>query len=348
MPTSNEGHSPRRQFDIFSSARLKIILLFLIMGAAVVAVAEYFLYGPILTVIGGVFRAVQALLAQQKPITTGIVQILVLQAIGGEIQKLDWRILVAAIAALFLLAYFLAGITLEPIRRILNRQRRFASHVSHELRTPLSVMKTNSEAAFLGDAPPNRPELIDILQSTLEETDRMTEVIEFFFASSAWNDRRQFELSPIDLGAIVRKTAKFMKVKAIERGLNLIGPAEEVFVSISGNNVLLEGMLINLLKNAIAYTPSGGSIQMIITVGRQHATVSVSDTGIGIPEKDLPNIFKAFYRGENAFSQQTKRKGSGIGLTIVKEIADLHHAKIEVTSELGKGTAISIIFPRIS
>lgn len=334
----------RHLADIFGSARLRIVLLYITMGTLIFGAAEYLLYGHILVIIQNALPTAEKLLSNQSAaIDQAAVNNIVFQSVLAEIRQVDAGTLIWILLTLVLLAWLFAGITLNPIRRLLQKQQRFASHVSHELRTPLSVMKAASEIAFVGAAPPSREELLEILRNTLEEVDRMTEVIEFFFTSAAWEEQRKLEFAKVDLAAITRKAAKLMEGKAVERGISLTPPTETP-VFIQGNAVMLEGLLVNLLKNAIAYTSAGGSVTVTVRPDGRKATLVVRDTGIGIPPKDLPNIFKAFYRGENAVSRQTRRKGTGIGLTIVKEIADLHQARVGVQSALGEGTTVSVAF----
>jgi signal transduction histidine kinase len=156
----------------------------------------------------------------------------------------------------------------------------------------------------------------------------------------------ELEFSKVDLIEIIRETIRRMQPFIEQREIT-VRVMDSSPVITNGNATTLGELLVNLLKNALAYTPTGGSVTIAARQKRGQAILSISDTGIGIPAKDIPNIFEPFYRGENAYSERSKKRGSGIGLAIVKEIAELHGARVSVESELGKGTTFFIRFAKI-
>jgi len=332
--------------DLFTWARWKIAFLYLLMGFFIFVVGSWLIYGHILSLIQSVLGVVQqSLTSRNTPDPNATAQV-VAQAIRTEISKMNLAVGLWMIFTMALVAYALASITLLPIKRAMERQKRFVANIAHELRTPLSVMKTNSEVALLNhNGPAPDPEVVGIVRGNLEEIDRMSKIIRFLLnRSSLEMQLEKLEFSTVDVGEALAKAVQMLRKSAEEKevrlSLELSGQG-----TIPGNPVALEEMFVNLVKNAIAYTPAGGTVRAGLLRGKHGVILAtVEDTGIGIPPKDLPNIFEPFYRGENAFSQRSRKRGTGIGLAIVREIADLHKATIGVKSELGKGTAITIRF----
>jgi signal transduction histidine kinase len=291
--------------DLFTVARLKIVFLYLLMGVIVLGAAEYIEYAHGWNAVA---------------VGSGLVVMLVL-------------------ASLF------AGITLRPIKRAMEKQKRFISNVSHELKTPISVMKTSSEVALLEADDLTHDELVAVLKSNLEEIDQMSKITQVLLHLSTMNNDRiaKFEMSPVDLTSIADRVVRSVLPLAAEKQIELASSVEKDLV-VQGNATALEEMILNLAKNAVAYTPPGGTIHVNLWKRASGTNVSVEDTGIGITEKDLPNIFEPFYRGSNA-TNYPKKANAGLGLAIVKEIAAVHHATISVKSEIGHGTTFRIKFP---
>jgi two-component system phosphate regulon sensor histidine kinase PhoR len=254
--------------------------------------------------------------------------------------------LILAFLCIIILSFFLAWAAMKPMHRTIERQKQFNGKIGHELRTPLAVVKMNTEVALLNAAETSKDELINTIKSNLEEIDRISEITQFLLTFSEHERKAQtFALTTIDLYAVTEKTCTLMRTFAEQRAITLTFAGQQN-LHINGNAVALNEMLSNLIKNSIAYTPSPGSITVTVAkFDNKHATLTISDTGIGIPPNDLPHIFKPFYRGENAFSQRRKKRGTGIGLAVVKEVADFHHAAIFVESTLGSGTTFRIVFP---
>jgi signal transduction histidine kinase len=210
-------------------------------------------------------------------------------------------------------------------------------------------MKMDAEVALLpGAEEVKNAELIKTIQSNLEEVDRMSRITQFLLDfSSTEHGRARLGFSRVSLGAIVGNVVKMMGKAAAEKNVTLTFTQENGTVMINGNTVALEEMILNLVKNAVNYTPSGGSVRVeLIKRGYQGygwATLAVRDTGVGIPAEDIPRLFEPFYRGKNIRVMRTDHS-AGLGLAIVQEIASLHKAPISVTSEMGKGTNISLRF----
>lgn len=227
--------------------------------------------------------------------------------------------------------------------RTLERMRKdFVASVSHELRTPLAMMQGYSEALLdeFGDEPEQRAELTGII---LEETHRMKRLVNDLL-DLAQLESGQFELltTDIDVGSIIKRVARKFQTLANERGIRLlVNMQEHENYIIHGDSDRLEQVFTNLVDNALRHTPFGEVVSL--TVGKEGAYVraSVSDTGEGIPEEDLPFIFDRFYKVDKA---RTRSKGgTGLGLSIAKNIILKHHGEVVVTSTLGIGTTFTVI-----
>ncbi len=331
--------------DIFTEARFKIAFLFFVMGIIILGVAGYLAYTRSIMIIQDVIQFISHLLAVRQnmdPVTTTN---LITQTVGNDISQMDLMIGFWIVLTLVISAYILAGVALYPIRKAMDKQRRFIANVAHELRTPLSVMRTETEVALLTAMTATHKALLDTIQSNFEEIDRMSKITQFLLEFSDLESRlATLQFVRVDLTAVVQKTVHFMKKFARENDVQLVMlPLANVTV-LRGNATALEEMVTNLLKNALHYTPSGG----IVVVGLSRtvyrgALLTVRDTGIGIPEDDIPLLFEPFHRGKNVKAAKMNG-GTGLGLAIVKEIVTLHKATIHVKSSVGAGTTISVRF----
>ena len=221
--------------------------------------------------------------------------------------------------------YFLSGKTLKPISEMMEEQKEFISNASHELRTPLASLKTEIEVG-LRDKELKLKTAIDLIRSNLEEVNNMTKLSNYLLELNKFqNSSRNLKFSKVNLADIVKEASGKNKVK-----FNL----EKVIIN--GDKDSLTELSRILIDNAIKY--SGGNNVEIVT--RKPGIIEVKDKGIGISEKDLPHIFDRFYRGDKARGKD----GYGLGLSIAKQIADLHSARIKVESKLSKGSTFKVIF----
>jgi len=221
--------------------------------------------------------------------------------------------------------YFLSGKTLKPISEMMEEQKEFISNASHELRTPLASLKTEIEVG-LRDKELKLKTAIDLIRSNLEEVNNMTKLSNYLLELNKFqNSSGNLKFSKVNLADIVKEASGKNKVK-----FNL----EKVIIN--GDKDSLTELSRILIDNAIKY--SGGNNVEIVT--RKPGIIEVKDKGIGISEKDLPHIFDRFYRGDKARGKD----GYGLGLSIAKQIADLHSARIKVESKLSKGSTFKVIF----
>jgi two-component system, OmpR family, sensor kinase len=221
------------------------------------------------------------------------------------------------------------------------QMRQFSSDASHELRTPLTVLKGQNELVL--SKPRDPEEYQEVIASNLEEINYMSKVLEDLFILSK-SDENQIHLNckPMDLRDLVEEVCKHAEVLAGDKNIRIIIAFLEP-VTINGDEVRLRQMIWNILHNGIKYTKPGGELKVSLQNEGEFALLSIQDTGIGIPEKDLPFIFDRFYRVDKARSKD--EGGSGLGLSICKHITEAHKGKIEVESKLGIGTRFKIRIP---
>jgi len=230
--------------------------------------------------------------------------------------------------------------TLERMEDLFNAQKQFISDVSHELRTPLTVIKGNVELLQRMECVEEEEEEIQAIQ---REVNRMTRMVQdLLLLAQAETGRLPMDLREVSLDTLlleVHQEAEVLAGDEIEVILQDLDQAE-----VKGDGDRLKQVMINLVSNAIKYTPPGGRVTLNLEKGDRQAALSVEDTGPGIPEDDIPHIFKRFYRTEKARTR-TEESGVGLGLSIVYWIVESHQGEIEVESELGKGSKFTVYLP---
>lgn len=229
--------------------------------------------------------------------------------------------------------------------KALDRMKsRFVSNVSHELRTPISTIKL--QAQLMQRRPDRWRQHLDTL---LDEIDHQAQLVESILEISRVDAGRvEIASEPTSLNTLTGDLIEAHETRAGECQLQVIhapSPAEPVALA---DPKRIRQVLDNLMVNAIRYTPAGGQITVSTDVKRSEdrtwATITVADTGIGIPEEELPRIFERFYRGDRPRLMQIS--GTGLGLAIVKEIVDLHGGRVTVESEVGRGSAFTVWLPQ--
>jgi len=237
--------------------------------------------------------------------------------------------------------YLLTRVALSPTRNALSSQKQFIGNIAHELRTPLSIIKTNTEVTLLGDNV--SAETRETLESTVEELDRLSDIINNLLSLSASVRPERIEFKTIDIGTVITDVVRKLEGLAKLRNLEVTTRSGQACY-VSGNYSALEQILTNIIKNAINYTSRGGSVAVTSEqIGASHVEIVVTDSGAGIARQDLFHIFEPFYRAEP--SRNRAKGGSGLGLAIVSELVRLHHGKITVRSAVGRGTTVVTSLP---
>jgi heavy metal sensor kinase len=236
---------------------------------------------------------------------------------------------------------------ISRLQAAFERQRQFTSDASHELRTPLAVMRGDIEITLRRER--SAEEYKRTLTSNLEEIIRLSRLVEDLL-TLARGDTGRFELrcEPVDLNDLCRRMTEYINPLADQRDQTLTYEpprgAETAPVMVSADVLRVKQLLLNLLDNAIKYTPLRGRVALRLKTEDKVAIITVADTGRGIPTEDLPHIFERFFRRSAKTADRTAA-GFGLGLSIVKWIVDSHGGRIEAKSEVGKGTEFMVRLP---
>ena len=228
--------------------------------------------------------------------------------------------------------------TLGRLEQLFTSQQRFLADVSHELRTPLTVIKGNVDLM-------RRMKKVDeeSLDNIEDEADSLTRLVgDLLLEAQAESGKLPLHFAPVEMDTLLLEVFKEMRILARER-IQLKLPEIDQIV-INGDRDRLKQVLINLIANAIKYTPQGGEVVLSLGKVGENARLIVRDTGLGIPAEDLPHIFERFYRAEKSRSR-SKVGGFGLGLSIAYWIVNHHGGQIEVDSAEGKGTTFCIYLP---
>jgi two-component system heavy metal sensor histidine kinase CusS len=232
---------------------------------------------------------------------------------------------------------------LSRIEDAFARLSRFSADIAHELRTPLGCLRGELEVA-LGKAR-SPQEYREVMESCLEECVRLGQLIDrLLFLARAERQEAMLKLETIDLGGEMEKVRDFYEAGAAEKGVAL-NIAFEPGLQVKLDKTLLQSALGNLIQNAIAHTPRGGSVTLSGARANGHMKLEVADTGRGISPDHLPFVLDRFYRADEARGRQGGNLG--LGLAIVKSIAILHGGEVKVDSKLGEGTRVTILIPSI-
>jgi two-component system OmpR family sensor kinase len=228
--------------------------------------------------------------------------------------------------------------TLGRLENLFTTQQRFLADVSHELRTPLTVIKGNADLI-------RKLKVADeeSLTSIEEEADRLTRLVgDLLLLAKAESGKLQLNLTLVELDTVLLEVFHEMRVLAGDKISFKLTDIDQILVN--GDRDRLKQVLINLVSNAIEYTPQGGKVFLSLARTGEQARLIVRDTGPGIPAGDLPHIFDRFYRGEKSRTR-SKSTGFGLGLSIAHWIIDHHGGRVEVDSQDGKGTTFCIWLP---
>ncbi len=238
--------------------------------------------------------------------------------------------------------------TLERLERLFNSQKRFLTDISHDLRTPLTAIRGNVDLLRRMKEPDRQS--LDAIQS---ETERMSRLVgDLLMLAQAESGNLPLARTPVELDTLLLDV--YRQATVLAGGKVTVSIGEEDQARVSGDQDKLKQVLLNLVSNAIKYTPPGGKVTMGLACVTGWARLTVADTGIGIPPEDLPNVFDRFYRVDKSRTRDANSEsgkapgGSGLGLSIAKWIAQAHGGRLEVSSQLGKGSCFSLWLPLIT
>ncbi len=252
----------------------------------------------------------------------------------------------AALAGLVLVAFggwLLVRKSTEPVERTMDTMRRFMADAAHELRTPIAVLRSQAEVTLQRER--DSGAYVVALRRVESEAARLGATVEDLLTlARADAGERALDRQRVFLDDLALDAATGARALAEKRGVALeVGTFEEAVVT--GDPALMRQLLMIVLDNAVKFTPAGGTVRLSAAAPGGQAEVVVEDTGIGISPEQLSHIFERFYRGDPARARGNGAEGAGLGLAIARWIADAHGARIEVTSEPGKGTRVAIRFP---
>ena len=229
----------------------------------------------------------------------------------------------------------------ERLQKAFETQKQFLSDVAHELKTPLSILRAHWESEINNPDLPN--ELKEKCVQDVETITRISHLINSLILLSQTEEiQSNFEMAPLQIDDLTRSVIEDAQIlsEVKSQQLNMLDMKS---LEIKGDKIRLYQLFFNLIDNAIRYTPEKGKIDVALVPDDDYAVVEVRDSGVGIPAADLPHVFKRFYRVQKDRSRKTG--GSGLGLAICKLIADAHNGKIEVESEVGKGSLFRVKLP---
>jgi len=229
--------------------------------------------------------------------------------------------------------------TIERLEKLFESQRRFLADVSHELRTPLTAIRGNVDLIRrMGTAD---AESLDAITS---DVDRMTRMVrDLLMLAQAESGKLPLAKEDIELDTLLLEV--FHQAKVLSQDRVEVRLAAEDQARVMGDRDRLKQVLLNLVANALEHTPAGGGVRLGLACVGEWARLTVSDTGSGIPKEELPHIFERFYRVDRS-RHRSARGGAGLGLSIAYWLTRSHQGRLEVDSEVGKGTTFSVWLPR--
>lgn len=262
-------------------------------------------------------------------VTKPIQQLLVDLAIGTTIM----------IAVVALCGWWLSGIAIAPIKEAYQLLKQFTADASHELRNPIAVIQTNVQVA-LADPNPNWQDHQHQLEIIERITRRLSRLLEdLLFLARQETPLKVTEKSLCDLMQILQNVVEEQQI--IAQNITIELSTLEIPVTVLGDRSQLIRLFTNLVSNAVNYTKTAGKVTVSLAINNQNqAQVEITDTGIGIPESAIAQIFERFWR-----YQPQSKEGSGLGLAIAKNITESHQGQIKVISSLGVGSTFTVTIP---
>ncbi|MCF6092962.1 cell wall metabolism sensor histidine kinase WalK [Microaerobacter geothermalis] len=232
---------------------------------------------------------------------------------------------------------------ITEIRHLEQMRSQFVANVSHELKTPITAIKGFAET-LIDSETLDEETTRKFLQIIYDESERLNRLIKDILDLSKIEQRDfPLEITEVNITQIINDILDLMREEITQKKLKIV--FDENSLLLEGDKDRLRQIFLNVISNAIVYTPEGGTIWIRFGNMEEHVEIEVKDTGIGIPKKDLSRIFERFYRVDKARSRSSG--GTGLGLAIVKHLVDAHHGTIRVESAEGKGTSFFIMLPLV-
>jgi signal transduction histidine kinase len=235
----------------------------------------------------------------------------------------------------------------RQLQELEEAKSRFVFAVTHELKAPVAALQSQFAVLQGGYAGQLTEQQQDLISRAARRLARLQDLLRDLLALGALKDRLpHHKKAEVNLAELARRMAEIVQPEAEARGLMVTLDLPETPLLFLTTEEDMHRLVGNLLENAVKYTPPGGKVRLGLRGGESEITIVVSDTGIGISQEAMPHIFEEFYRGPNA--KAVGKEGTGLGLSLVKRIVDLYQGKVQVQSELGKGTTFTVTLPRDS
>ena len=220
-------------------------------------------------------------------------------------------------------------------------RKEFVADVSHELKTPITSIMGYSDTLLQSSVPENMQK--EFLGRISEEANRMAELVSDLLILSKYDTTKVGDKEEFDLGEVTKKTFDRLRIEADKKNQDAECLITADIPIVYADKKGIERVILNIISNAIKYTPENGTIKVYVGFVYNDAYIKVIDNGIGIPENEIPKVFERFYRVDK--SRTREMGGTGLGLPIAKEILDQNEGKINIKSEFGKGTEVVIRIP---
>jgi two-component system, OmpR family, phosphate regulon sensor histidine kinase PhoR len=265
------------------------------------------------------------------------------EIVTGTLRQHFFAITVASVRAGDTIGAVVVLHDITELRKLERVRRDFVANVSHEFRTPLTAIQGFSETLLAGaiDDPQNRTRFLEIILEHSRRLARLTE--DLLMLSKMDAERLELEIRRLSVSQLIESCLETAQRRAAEKDLRISVNAPERLPDIAGDRRRLAEVLQNLLDNAIQYTLPGGQIVLSAATAGEEVVLTVSDTGIGIPQADQPRIFERFYRVDVARSREAG--GTGLGLAIAKHLVEIHGGRLWVESEIGQGSRFHFSVP---